>query len=64
MIRILSDRLVLKDANMETDKENNKFIINLTFRKNGKDIKHSFEYHNYDEAMNDLILLCNSIKNK
>ena len=63
MIKILSDMLMLRDVNMETNESNNTFVISLSLKNlDGKDIKQSFEYHNYDEAINDLLVLTKSIK--
>lgn len=63
MIKILSDILVLKNVNMETNKFNKTFNINLEFKDlNGKNISQTFNYHNYDEAINDFLLLSKSIK--
>lgn len=65
MIKIISDMLVLKNVNMETNKLNKSYTINLSFKNlDGKSISQSFEYHNYNEAVNDFIILANSIKNK
>lgn len=64
MIKILSDILVLKNANMEKDEVNKTFLINLSFRNlDGKIINQTFNYHNYDEAINDFLILSKSIKN-
>ena len=65
MIKILSDVLVLKNACMEKDEVNKTFLINLSFRNlDGKIINQSFNYHNYDEAINDFMILSKSIKDK
>ena len=63
MIKIISDMLVLKNVNMETNKLNNSYTINLSFKNlDGKIINQSFNYHNYDEAINDFLVLSNMIK--
>ena len=64
MIKILSDVLILKNASMEKDEVNKSFLINISFRDlDGKIINHTFNYHNYDEAINDFLILSKSIKN-
>ena len=64
MIKILSDILVLKNASMEKDKVNKTFLINLSFRNlDGKIINQTLNYHNYDEAIDDFMILSKSIKN-
>jgi hypothetical protein len=63
MIKILSDMLVLKNVIMEQDEISELIIINLNFRNlDGKNINQSFNYHNYDEAINDFLVLTNMIK--
>lgn len=63
MIKILSDMLVLKNVTMEQDELSKLIIINLNFRNlDGKIINQSFNYHNYDEAINDFLVLTNMIK--
>lgn len=63
MIKILSDMLVLKNVTMEKEEANNTFIINLSFKNlDGKNISQSFNYHNYDEVINDFLVLTNMIK--
>ena len=63
MIKILSDILVLKNVSMEKDEVNKTFLINLSFRNlDGKNINQSFNYHNYDEAINDFLVLTKHIK--
>jgi hypothetical protein len=63
MIKILSDMLVLKNVIMEQDEISELIIINLNFRNlDGKNINQSFNYHNYDEAINDFLTLSNMIK--
>lgn len=63
MLKVLSDVLVLKNAIMRKDEINNLFIINLSFRNlDGKIINQSFSYHNYDEAVNDFLIISNTIK--
>lgn len=63
MIKILSDMLVLKNVTMEQDEISKLIIINLNFRNlDGKNINQSFNYHNYDEAINDFLVLTKHIK--
>lgn len=63
MIKILSDVLVLKNVTMEQDEISKLIIINLNFRNlDGKNINQSFNYHNYDEAINEFLMLTNMIK--
>lgn len=63
MIKILSDMLVLKNVTMEKDEINKLVIINLSFKNlDGKIICQSFNYHNYDEAINDFLVLTRMIK--
>jgi hypothetical protein len=63
MIKILSDVLVLKNVTMEQDEISKLIIINLNFKNlDGKNINQSFNYHNYDKAINDFLILSNMIK--
>ena len=63
MIKILSDMLVLKNVTMEKDEISKLIIINLSFKNlDGKIINQSFNYHNYDKAINDFLVLSNMIK--
>lgn len=63
MIKILSDILVLINANMEKDESSKTFIIHLTFRNSDyKIINQTLNYHNYNEAVKDFILLCKSVE--
>jgi hypothetical protein len=63
MIKILSNMLVLKNVTMEKEEATKTFIINLSFKNlDGKLIKQSFNYHNYDEAINDFMVLTKMIK--
>jgi hypothetical protein len=63
MIRILNDILVLINANMEKDESSKTFIISLTFRNSDyRIINQTLNYHNYDEAIKDFILLFKSIE--
>lgn len=63
MIKILSDVLVLKHASMEKDEVNKTFLIKLSFKNlDGKIINQTFNYHNYDKAINDFLILSKSIK--
>jgi hypothetical protein len=63
MIKILNDILVLINANMEEDKSSKTFKIYLTFRNSDyKIINQTLNYHNYDEAVKDFVLLFKSIE--
>jgi hypothetical protein len=63
MIKILSNMLVLKNVTMEKEEATKTFIINLSFKNlDGKNISQSFNYHNYDEAINDFLVLTKMIK--
>ena len=63
MIKILSDVLVLKNVTMEKEEATKTFTINLSFKNlDGEIINQSFNYHNYDEAINDFLVLSNMIK--
>lgn len=61
MLKVMSDFLVLKDVKMFQNESH--YIIELEYKNlNDKFIKHTFEYHNYDNAINDFLILSNSIK--
>ena len=61
MLKVMSDFLVLKDVKMFQSESH--YIIELEYKNsNDKFIKHTFEYHNYDNAINDFLVLSNSIK--
>lgn len=63
MLKILSNMLVLKNVTLEQDEISKMIIINLNFRNlDGKNINQSFNYHDYDEAINDFLMLSNMIK--
>jgi hypothetical protein len=63
MIKILSNMLVLKNVTMEKEESTKTLIINLSFKNlDGKNINQSFNYHNYDEAINDFMVLTKMIK--
>lgn len=63
MLKILSDVLVLKNVVMEKNVENKTFKINLCFKNiDGKYINQSFDYHSYDNAINDFLVLTKMIK--
>jgi hypothetical protein len=63
IIKILNDILVLIDANIETDESSKTFIIHLTFRNSDyKIINQTLNYHNYNEAVKDFILLFKSVE--
>lgn len=63
MLKILSDMLLLKNVTLEQDEISKLIIINLNFRNlDGKNINQSFNYHDYDEAINDFLMLSNMIK--
>jgi hypothetical protein len=62
MLKIVSDKLVLKSVRMETN-ESNVYTIYLSLKNlDDKIINQTFEYHNYTEAINDFLVLTNSIK--
>ncbi len=63
MLNIVSDMLVLKSVEMKTNESNKTFEIKLSLKNlDGKNINQTFEYHNYNEAINDFLALTNSIK--
>lgn len=63
MLKILSDMLLLKNVTLEQDEISKLIIINLNFRNlDGKIINQSFNYHDYEEAINDFLILSNMIK--
>lgn len=63
MIQILNDILVLINANIEEDESNKTFMIHLTFRNSDyKIINQTLNYHNYNEAVKDFMLLCKSVE--
>ena len=63
MIKILNDVLVLINADIKKDESSKNFIIYLTFRNSDyKIINQILNYHNYNEAVKDLMLLFKSIE--
>ena len=63
MVKKLNDILVLINANIEKDESNKTFVIQLTFRNSDyKIINQTLNYHNYNEAVKDFILLCKSVE--
>ena len=61
MLKVMSDFLVLKDVKMFQSESH--YIIELEYKNlDNKLIKHTFEYHYYDNAINDFLVLSNSIK--
>ena len=63
MLRIMSDILTLKDVKLFQNDSNKNYIIELEYKNlDNKLIKHTFEYHYYDNAINDFLVLSNSIK--
>jgi uncharacterized protein YjlB len=63
MLNIVSDMLVLKSVEMKPNESNNTFEIKLSLKNlDGKYINQIFEYHNYNEAINDFLVLTKSIK--
>ena len=63
MIKVISDILVLKDIKLFQNDSSKNYIIQLEYKDlNDKFIKHEFEYHYYDNAINDFLLLSKSIK--
>ena len=63
MLRIMSDILTLKDVKLFQNDSNKNYIIELEYKDLDNElIKHIFEYHHYDNAINDFLVLTNSIK--
>jgi hypothetical protein len=63
MLKVMSDVLILKDIKMFQNDSNKKYIIELEYKDIDNElIKHSFEYHHYDNAINDMLMLTKSIK--
>lgn len=63
MLNIISDILILKDVKLFQNDSSKNYIIQLEYKDlNNKFIKHTFEYHYYDNAINDFLILSNSIK--
>lgn len=63
MLKILNDILVLIDVNIEKDESNKTFMIHITFRNlDHKITNQTLNYHNYNEAVKDYILLCKSVE--
>ena len=63
MVKILNDILVLINANMEKDESSKTFMIQLTFRNSDyKIINQTLNYHSYNEAVKDFMLLCKSVE--
>lgn len=62
MLSVVSDMLILKNVSMNK-KENGIYEIVLSYKNlDNKTITHTFEYHYYENAINDFMLLTNSIK--
>jgi hypothetical protein len=63
MLKTISNMLTLKNVKMFKNDSNKDYVIELEY-KDSKDavIKHTFEYHYYDNAINDLLVLTKSIK--
>ncbi len=61
MLKVVSDMLTLKDIRMFQTESN--YIIELEYKNlDNKFIKHTFKYHHYNNAINDFLMLSNSIK--
>lgn len=62
MLSIVSDMLILKNVSMNKN-ENGIYEIVLSYKNiDNKTITHTFEYHYYQNALNDFMLLTKSIK--
>ena len=61
MLKVINDVLILKDIKLFQDESH--YIIELKYKDlDNKLIKHTFEYHHYDNAINDFLVLAKSIK--
>lgn len=62
MLSIVNDMLILKNVTMNKN-ENGAYKIVLSYKDiDNKTITHTFEYHYYENAINDFMLLTKSIK--
>lgn len=62
MLSVASNMLILKNVSMNK-KENGIYEIILSYKDiDNKTITHTFEYHYYENAINDFMLLAKSIK--
>lgn len=62
MLSIVNDMLILKNVTMNKN-ENGAYEIVLSYKDiDNKTITHTFEYHYYENAINDFMLLTKSIK--
>ena len=62
MLSVVSDMLILKNVSMNKN-ENGIYEIVLSYKNiDNKTITHTFEYHYYQNALNDFMLLAKSIK--
>ena len=62
MLSVASNMLILKNVNMNKN-ENGVYEIVLSYKDiDNKTITHTFEYHYYENAINDFMLLAKSIK--
>ena len=63
MLRVMNNILTLKDVKLFQNDSNKNYIIELEYKDLDNElIKHTFEYHHYDNAINDFLVLTNSIK--
>ena len=62
MLSVVSDMLILKNVSMNKN-ENGIYEIVLSYKNiDNETIAHTFEYHYYENAINDFMLLAKSIK--
>ena len=62
MLSVVSDMLILKNVSMNKN-ENGIYEIVLSYKNiDNETITHTFEYHCYQNALNDFMLLAKSIK--
>jgi hypothetical protein len=61
MLKVMSDVLILKDIKLFQNESH--YIIELEYKDlDNKLIKHTFEYHYYDNAINDFMLISKKLK--
>ena len=61
MLKVMSDVLILKDIKLFQDESH--YIIELKYKDlDNKLIKHTFEYHHYNNAINDFMLISKKLK--
>lgn len=62
MLSVASNMLILKNVSMNKN-ENGVYEIILSYKNiDNETITHTFEYHYYENAINDFMLLTKSIK--